>query len=392
MLRKVFSILKLVISSRFKFKAPAKSSILIFDVTNSSLLNPYLNEYNPSYLATRNEEFNFPILVLSLFQSGSKKLNYYKRYIKAVNPKLVITFQDNNTFFYQLSDSNKYKTLFIQNGLRGYYADIFSTLDVVDTQKFKVDLMLTFGKEVGKRYLKHITGKNISIGAFKNNITPAQTVRKTPSSLTYVSQWHSDGFYMGEKFYEHHEFYTDIEKPILSFLEYYCSKHNKKLRIIPRHLPETSSHDEERKYFESILKGKVEFLSYEGDNFSSYKALHASEVVLTIDSTLGYEAAVRGVKTAFFSVRSHLYKIPGLSFGWPGDFGESGEFWTNIPDTKIYEKVLDNLFELKDDAWQPMLDRINFDEILKYDPNNTILQRVLDEELGNSSEDVKTKK
>lgn len=137
----------------------------------------------------------------------------------------------------------------------------------------------------------------------------------------------------------------------------------------------------ERAYFEELLGEPCEFSEWHWHG-SSYETADASEVFVSIDSTLGYESAARGNKTAIFSIRSKLLGLVGFTYGWPGRYPDEGPFWTNRPDASAFERILDHLFDIDDEQWQEALAGSAFSNVMVYDPGNTILRSVLEEELG----------
>ena len=130
--------------------------------------------------------------------------------------------------------------------------------------------------------------------------------------------------------------------------------------------------------------------------YPSYKGVDSAEVVVSSDSTLGYESIGRGEKTAIFSIRGTLLELSGGSvvtpsssffdgsrdYGWPGDFPDEGPFWTNKPDPDIFIRILDYLFEVSDEQWKKDVEATNFSSLMEYDPGNTIFQSILEKELG----------
>ena len=71
-----------------------------------------------------------------------------------------------------------------------------------------------------------------------------------------------------------------------------------------------------------------------------------------------------------------------LNYGWPADYPDEGLFWTNKPDPDIFVRILDYLFEVSDEQWRKDVEETNFSSIMEYDPKNTILQSILERELG----------
>ena len=117
-------------------------------------------------------------------------------------------------------------------------------------------------------------------------------------------------------------------------------------------------------------------------SYTSYQAVDSAEVVVSIDSTLGYESIARGRKTAIFPIRGTLLEISGRDYGWPGDFPDEGPFWTNKPDPDIFIRILDYLFKVSDEQWKKDVDSTNFSSQMEYDSGNTIFKSILEKELG----------
>ncbi len=364
------------IKSKKKWVKPCEADILLYDSVGQQYINKYLNNWTTQVLHTRNEVINVYVLLSCIWKKGSLKQLYIDCYIEHVKPSLVITFIDNNINFLSVSSRHpSIKTLFIQNGWRGYYADIFESLDLLnndDRNNFHVDYMMTFGSIMGDKFSCYISGSVLPIGSIKNNYFSVK--KHDPNNiLAFISQWHDKGFYMSEKFYSHDEFFRYPDEFILGVMEDYALKNNKRLVIIPRFTDENEMRLQEEEYYNSILKNKVHFLCPEGD-YSSYQAIDKAEVVVSIDSTLGYEAIARGAKTAIFSIRGEMLHLPGFSYGWPGKFDNVGTFWTNKPNPDILKRILDNLFEINLSQWKDELKKIQYSRLMLHDPYNKLFE------------------
>ena len=93
-------------------------------------------------------------------------------FIEKVNPNIIITFIDNNPEFYKLKKFfQDKKTIFIQNGIRGYDNDVFGLFEknLIDTNQFHVDEMFVWNEKTGSNYSKFIKGQYNVIGSLKNN-------------------------------------------------------------------------------------------------------------------------------------------------------------------------------------------------------------------------------
>jgi surface carbohydrate biosynthesis protein len=138
---------------------------------------------------------------------------------------------------------------------------------------------------------------------------------------------------------------------------------------------------QEEAYFREMMDGEPEFTAPEGP-YASYRAIDSAEIVVAIDSTLGYESIARGNKTAIFSIRGTLLGDLSRNYGWPEDFPDKGPFWTNKPDPDSFDRILDYLFEVDAAQWKKDVAATGFSSLMAYDPDNTTLKAIFEKELG----------
>ena len=384
MLQKIIEFLRYRVFTKKSWRWPSQSDVLIYDACGQEYLLNYLAPWQPITLHVRGELMNMPVILASLFRSGKKSHAYVDCYIEKVKPKLIVTFIDNNPNFYLLSNRHpNIKTMFLQNGWRGYYADSFELLRNMESElieKMKVDYMMTFGALTGEMYAKYFPGTALPIGSIKNNYL-ANKNNKEKDLIVFISQWCKDGFIMGSKFYTHWEFFGQADNPILKWIKKYADVNNKKLVIAPRFFEDLDLRLLEEAYYEGILGDDVEYLKLD-KTYPAYQAIDMASVVITVDSTLGYESIARGNKTAFFSIRSDLLGIPGFTCGWPDGLPDEGYFWSNYLNTDNFTRIMDYLFSVSDEQWQKDLDAVGFSSLMLYDSGNTIFNSVLKKELG----------
>ena len=199
--------------------------------------------------------------------------------------------------------------------------------------------------------------------------------------MAFVSQWHPDGYYMGENFFSQEDFFGQCDRLIIHNLVNYAKDKNKRFMIIPRNPRGSELRIREEAYFNSTAAGEPEYLDTKGF-YPGYTAVDVAEVVVMVDSTLGYESIARGNKTAIFSIRGGLLGLPDWTYGWPADFPDEGLFWTNNPDPDSFIRILDYLFEVGDVQWRKDLEDTNFSSLMVYDSENSALQTILEKELG----------
>jgi surface carbohydrate biosynthesis protein len=385
-IKKAWGIFTYFKSAKLVWNLPRKSSVLIFDSAGKDILIEYLKPWNPEILHIRGEQINIRVLLKSFFRRGIKVYQYVDCFIEQVRPRLVITFNDNNMHFYTISRRHpEVKTLFIQNGRRCYFLDIFEFLDNADSEvldTFFVDHMLVFGSKIGEHYSKYVKGNLLPIGSIKNNFASRKFFPQS-EVIIFVSPWRNGNpnLDLGGTIYSHDEFFVQPDRLVVQFLKNYAKKNNKHLKFVTKNSEQNALFDLEKSYYRKML-GYEPDLQHSLGLGSNYQFLDSSGVVVAIESTLGYESIARGNKTAIFSVRGTLCRVFGWPFGWPDDFPDEGPFWTNKPDFDSFARILDYLFEVSDEQWKKDMEASNFSSIVDYDPGNTRLKQILEKELG----------
>jgi len=361
---------------------PKESEVLIFDACGEELLREHLLDWSVEVIPVRGESINIPVVLASLFASGRKSEAYFDIYIHRVKPKLVLTFIDNTKAFYRLSRRHPLlKTMFVQNGWRGYHLDVFEQLDagMKTAEQLAVDYMLCIGQAVGEHYQRYLSGTVVAMGSLRNNRQP-RVDSVDHGSIVFISQWDSKGFEIAGRFYSQDEFVGAVDRCLIGFLRQYAQQNGKELHFIPRTALGSADRKKEERHFSAILGRPCSFLEFDTQG-SSYQVIDQAELVVGVDSTLLYEAAARGAKTAFFSIRGTILGVKGFDFGWPVQYQSDGSFWTNSPSPERFKAVLDYLFSVSDDCWQTELKRVSFAKLITFDQGNSILKRTLKQAL-----------
>ena len=89
-------------------------------------------------------------------------------------------------------------------------------------------------------------------------------------------------------------------------------------------------------------------------------------MVVSRDSTLGFEALAKGLKCAFF--HEHF---PNSTYKYP----KSGIFWTSAKNYHDVEKILTRVIGLNNKRWKKIVSKYSA-EILIYDPANSKLKKI----------------
>ena len=364
------------------WKSPKKSEVLVYDASGAEDLAPYLTKYTVTIMHLRGENINLPCLVSAMLRLEfwrKKPVNVYaEAFIQAVSPKVVITFIDNNLKYYGISKRfPNIKTIFIQNGTRGKSGDVFDNLMKSDSNN--VDYMLVHGIAIGRHYLNYLSGESISIGSLKNNAV-AKLDSALDDSVLFISQWHLKP--------ENVAFYTEAngtpiywddffaaEMVALKFLDKWCTKNNKHLQICGRE--KVNDGPEKGFYAEQLNSCSWEYIP-RIDNYSSYHLIDAAEIVVCMDSTLGYESICRGKKTAAFTCRGSSIASDAANFGWPASLPNNGPFWTNDQDETQFQRITDYLNTVSDEDWEKCRQHYA-SELMEFDPGNTRFVAILNQ-------------
>jgi len=369
--------------SKKVWRKPGKSEVLIYDRADAEVLLMYIDSKSVEIMDSRGESLNLYVLFKCLLHLKFHPINYIFQYLACVKPSVALTFTDNDILFYQLkSHQNDLTTVFVQNGMRGEYGDVFGLLKVQPHfhNKYQVDYMLTFGNAISREYSKYIDGKTLPIGSFKNNLYQSKT-QKQLKSVLFISQYRpppsreSKPFLIKDNkpiFWKQH---YSAEEFLLPLLQKYCLQKKLEFKICG-HYPDHTK--KECDYFRTVL-GNETFKYLENRNiYSSYENVAAAEFIVFCESTLGYEALVRGKKAAAYRLRDKSLGSSYTNFGWPTDLPDKGPFWTNHADEREFKRVMDYITTVSDEEWEQTRQRY-VPELMEYDPGNTRFLKLMRE-------------
>lgn len=378
-------VLKIIIYSKIQLLPPKKNNVLIFDKVGSNLITILLKKLDkrikPSILSVRGEEINIFILLNCLFYLNISKKSYLSQNIKYINPKIIITFIDNNLYFHQLSKFYpNIKFIFIQNGWRSYYHDIFEKFKNMKNPKLqnKVDTMLVFGNSIGELYNKYVKGDIHVIGSIKNNLTPIKKNKKQNKKkiIIYVSQWMDGKVKIKNRIYDNQSYSYPCDNFVIPILNKFALKENYNFYILTRSQLKSKTEIEEMEYYKENFGNELEFFD-RSKYKNSYEIIDNIDIITGIDSTLLYESLSRNLKTAFFSIRSNLLNLHGYEFGWPDKYSNKGEFWTNIANQEYIYKILYFLHNSKLDKLITLYKERDSKQLMVYDEANSNLFKIL---------------
>lgn len=355
MIKKFLLIIYIFFFSSKEWKKPKKKDFLIYDYHLSNILIKYLgkqrtNIFYSRFLYKEKIVINIIVLIKMLINFRFSYTSYLYFYLKYARPKVIFTLIDNNFFFYKIKkifpDS---KTVIIQNALRTTQHDIFYNIKKLRRNKdLFCDYFFVYKKSVGELYKSFLKGNYKSIGSFISNSITKTTKKKTYDFMyisTYKGQPDNEIYIPKLKFTR-----KDLRKKeikILYSIKKFFQKNKKyKLSILgARSNKELIA--KEKIFFSQIFKGINYNFIPRTPRRDTYRLVDKSKVIISIDSSLGYEALSRGNKVIFFtSVRGSKFPLNSSNLGWPDKISNRGYFWTDKTSSKEVLRILSKIFKI----------------------------------------------
>ena len=364
-LKKLQTFFLIILSLDYSLRKPLKKKILLFDDNLESFLKKYFkNQY--SILHSRYRNYNLIIFLKSIIKNNFKfsHLNYFNEYVKYVNPKILITFTDNNSIFWKIQNCAKITKIFIQNGNRTNTSeDIFSYSVFLKKKKMenKVDFMLVFNRKVGEIYESFICGKHKVIGSFRSN--SFEIIKKKKIDIFFISTWrdHNSDLLITPTITFGEFVKTHIV--LIKYIQNFVVKNNRHITIYGKY-----NTPKEKKFFKDIL-GDKNWTFLENDRKKSYHYIDQSELVISTISSMGIETLGRDSKLAIFDVCKFNKSTQSKSFGWPYKIKKEGPFWTSKLSQSSCDKLLTKVSHYKKAHWKN-LKKKHVNKFMIYDKNN----------------------
>ena len=376
MLEKIIRIAK----SKKEWRKPAQNKCLIFDARTGKPLHCLIDHKNIHELFLPAEKLNMFVLFKCLLQRRISTLCYCENYVRAVNPRVVITMSDNNLDFYRLKNLYPKATfLAIQSSWRGERADLF---EKKISQGLSCDYYFAFNRAIGSLMKRNVKCKVIVAGSLINNALMISTAKKQnekkklvfisefrrkKKKLSYLCKKHNGALATWEELYS-------LEKRLLPALHKFCQKNQIKFLILGA---KPVNYAQEHNFFKKYLPKYGWNYNPRTSWFSSYEAINSSDFVVYINSTLGYEAFSAGKPVACISARSRwLADYDAWKFGWPNKFPRQGLCWTNDYNEKSIKRVLKNLISKPNRRIRQQLQAVRA-KVMQYDAGNSKLRALL---------------
>lgn len=370
------------------YRSPRRSRVLIFDASWTELLLLFLEPWAPEILHLRQERINVPSFLRAMFDrnfwKGEIMTAYIDAFIERVQPDLIITLIDNDPRFYKLLHRHpQITTIVVQNAWRDDWT-MQGLRRATPDGALSTSYLCVLGANDDAVYRKFVACETIKIGLLKNNYVPRNVLSDGKQTIGFISQYRHpepSGTVLQWHLFTWQKLFEEPDSIVLHFLKHYAARTNRDLVVLATPVAATDPLRREEAYFHRLLGGGYSFFAPQ-DTFASVAKTDQCKVVVTVDSTLGYEAIARGNRAALFFIRSDLLNLRDSRFGWPAEYADDGPFWCNVPDTVIFERIMDFLFAASEAEWKGTLREHNFERIMEYDPGNTRFKKLLADILG----------
>lgn len=384
--------------TKFVWKRPPKSEIVIFDGFATQGIISAINEQSYSIFENRHSKLHVWTLFHMLTRLRFSWLDYCVSYLILSGARVVVTCIDSNPLFYRLKHHlPQVRFIAIQNGIRGTGSpvqggDFWSALDAFGTRPPHVDIVATFGTAHSEQYSAQIRCVTVEIGSTRSNSIPIQKKLNISHSprIALISNFsglpHQDIFpggaasttamYLREQRIAASDYFA-ADARVANFISNICSRNKWEFSIVARR-DQTFTH-EQRFFADACADNKFSFIVKQSET-SAYEYLDGVDLVVAIDSTLGYEMIARGTRVIFISARAALLGGEGsrqFKFGFPGNHPEEGAFWTESLHQSEIEKLMHSVLALSEDGWKHCSEFVSR-ELMSYDSDNGLFRNLLD--------------
>ena len=135
--------------------------------------------------------------------------------------------------------------------------------------------------------------------------------------------------------------------------------------------------DKEKLFWNKKLEGINFNFIPQSDTRNTYQIIDEAKLLISIDSTLGYESIARGNKICVFSVRGNKYPYNSSKFGWPANLNDKGFCWTNSVEYSEFKRVLEDTYAISEkDYFMNKAKNIIPDQMI-FDEDNKIFQKII---------------
>jgi len=389
MAARFLQILKIICTSGISIVPPKQRPVVLIHADGFSTLTKFISASDVVILDP--ERINIFIVLKMLFSFQNSHVQYRTKFINTVQPKVVITFIDNDVTFYSLKSLvPEPKYIAVQNGIRNNFSTephqgFPESIGVQPAASAQIDFVCVFNQSYSNLYRSLVATKCLVTGNIKNNLTEIPSDVITMYDIAYISQYppspiegNPSQIYFNDVTFPIENFYT-AESLAVNFLSKYCEEHNLSFVVCGKRDKNFSA---EREFFENAMQ-------YQSGNFvsrtterSTLDLAVSARIVVTVDSTVGYDLFSRGKRVAFFSGRLQASnpednrRTKDMEFGYPNDIEPTGKFWTNAASESELVRILNYLRAVTDEEWATEIAPYN-ETLMAYQPGNPVFKKLL---------------
>jgi len=387
------------------WRRPPRTKIVVFDRYATQGIVPILDAGTFSVFENRRNELHVAALLHMVSRLQFSWRDYCVSYLRLSRTLIVVTGIDSNATFYSLKHAlPNVRFIAVQNGIRGNGSpsrdnDLWTMIAVSPHQPPTVDVVATFGRAHSRQYAEHIRCRTIEIGSSRSNLIPVETSprRQARKRVGFISNFsgqpHAGIFpsgtaspiamYLGDREISARDYFA-ADARVVALIADVCNSLEWELRILGRRTPDFPH---ERQFFAQACGGFPHDFIPKTSEESSYQQLDACDLIVAIDSTLGYEMIARGSRVLFVAARALLLggdDSNQFSFGFPADLPDEGPFWTRTLGTSHLADLLQSLDNMSDERWRSLTQFVRSD-LMVFNSKNSALRALIDELLSEGS-------
>jgi len=382
-------ILKKIRASGISIVPPKKREVLLVFPNGYEIVSVFISPAN--IVIADPERLNLYFLIRTLFSKDRSITNYLCFFIRYIQPRVVFTFVDNYVPFYGLKNLiPEPKYVAVQNGIRNNFSmephqGFLESIGNQPAASAQIDFVCVFDQSYSNLYRSLVATKCLVTGNIKNNLTEIPGDVTTMYDIAYISQYpasplegNSSKIYFNDVSFPIENFYA-AESLAVNFLSKYCEGHNLSFVVCGKRDKNFSA---EREFFENAMQYQPGDFVPRSTDRSTLDLAVSARIVITIDSTIGYELFSRGMRVAFFSGRLQASNAEGnrpvkdMEFGYPNNIEPTGKFWTNEASESELVRILDYLRTVTDEEWASEIAPYN-ESLMAYQPGNPVFKKLL---------------
>lgn len=383
---------------KLDFRLPRRVRLVYFGRIGLGILRNYITEQDVAIYENPRQRLNVWVALRMLLSGDRSEFSYYRSFLRWTKPSVVITMEDNNVTFYATKALlPSCKTIAVQNGVRNSHShaadsDFKHDLQRLSREGYDADVIATLGGLGSVFYrdaLPHSKVRLVEAGHLMNNALSLSSGPESARRLVFISKFPNRGtqavdpeweskviVFLGDVGLTAQQYYN-IESIAARACALIAREHSLPFVVLGKR-PEWQVG--EYTYFARHLEGLQ--WQYLPSTFqaSSYESIRPNDVIVNVDSTLGYELFARGLRVAFVAARMQAAGHPEIvehQFGYPLITQRSGPYWTADASESEIRRVLSTAISVGDEEWATLTSSAR-KMLFHFDKGNSLLCQELD--------------